>query len=139
MAQPEFNGDDRRKHLEFVQAVITRLSTNSFLLKGWSVTVAVAAYSFSAQRMSWPVALLGLLAAFAFWLLDGYFLWQERLFRRLYDAARQGRVDVYGMDKNAYSRRERRSGALFSMTLVLLYGANAVVGAVVLVAGLRHD
>ncbi len=27
------------KHLEFVQAVINRLAGNSFLLKGWSITL----------------------------------------------------------------------------------------------------
>jgi hypothetical protein len=32
------------KHLEFIQGVIARLANNSFLLKGWSVTL-VAGYS----------------------------------------------------------------------------------------------
>ena len=31
------------KHLEMTQAVINRLSRNSFLLKNWSMTVVVAA------------------------------------------------------------------------------------------------
>ncbi len=33
---------DPVKHLEFVQAVIARQAANSFLLKGWSVTLATA-------------------------------------------------------------------------------------------------
>lgn len=33
---------DRIKHLEFIQAVITRMGTNSFLVKGWALTLAAA-------------------------------------------------------------------------------------------------
>lgn len=34
--------EDQRKYLEMIQAVIARLASNSFILKGWSVTLVGA-------------------------------------------------------------------------------------------------
>ena len=33
------------KHLEMIQAVITRMAKNSFLLKGWSITLTAAIFA----------------------------------------------------------------------------------------------
>jgi hypothetical protein len=32
--------DAKLKHLEFIQAVISRMSTSSFIFKGWAITIA---------------------------------------------------------------------------------------------------
>jgi hypothetical protein len=34
--------DNKIKHLEFIQGVITRMNANSFQIKGWSVTITAA-------------------------------------------------------------------------------------------------
>ena len=31
-------GENKRKHLEFIQSVINRMAENSFLVQGWCVT-----------------------------------------------------------------------------------------------------
>ena len=36
------------KHLEFIQAAIARMATNSFLFKGWAMTIAVGIAAFAA-------------------------------------------------------------------------------------------
>jgi hypothetical protein len=73
------------KHLEFIQAIITRLAGNSFLLKGWTVTLAAALFALSANDTNPSFALIALFPALAFWGLDAYYLRQERLFRKLYE------------------------------------------------------
>ena len=35
------NNDNKIKHLEMVQDVIKRMASNSFILKGWAVTLVV--------------------------------------------------------------------------------------------------
>src|SRR6266511_2455864 len=82
-------GDAQVKHLEFIQAVIGRLANNSFLMKGWALTVAGLIFGFTSKRGSWRIAAAAFLPVAAFWGLDAYFLRQERLFRRLYDAVRR--------------------------------------------------
>ena len=64
--------DERKlKHLEFIQGVINRLSTNSFLLKGWSVVLVSALFALSAADSQPIFALLACIPAFVFWGLDG--------------------------------------------------------------------
>lgn len=79
------NIDIKIKHLEMIQAIINRLAGNCFLIKGWTITISLAGFSLFANNKS-QVMFLGL-AAFAiiiFWVLDAYYLRQERLFRELY-------------------------------------------------------
>jgi len=81
--------DQKLKHLEFIQGVINRLSTNSFLLKGWSVVLVSALFALSAQNSCGKFILLSFFPAIVFWGLDGYFLTLERKYRVLYDNVRE--------------------------------------------------
>ena len=73
------------------QTVIDRMGRNSFQLKGWSMTLIVASTVLIA-RTNLPSPLFSLaliLPIIVFWGLDGYFLWQEKLFRGIYDDVRK--------------------------------------------------
>ncbi len=74
------------KHLELVQSVISRMAQHAFQLKGWSVTVATAIFALAARESSAGLATLALFPTVAFWCLDAYYLRQERLYRKLYEA-----------------------------------------------------
>src|SRR5689334_11603260 len=71
-----------------IQAVITRMGSNSFLLKGWSVTLIAALFALAAKDSNPHLILIAYLPSIVFWGLDGFFLRQEKLFRMLYDKAR---------------------------------------------------
>jgi len=129
VAEREQLTDDQRKHLEFIQAVIARLSTASSTAKGWGLTVALAAYGYSASRTIPFVAVLGLISVCFFAVLDSYYLHEERLFRELYNDARKGCIDVYSMDKNVYKNRCPRRQVIGSWSIVGFYGPLALVGA----------
>lgn len=114
------------KHLEFLQGIVNRLATDSFRMKGWSVVLVSALFVLLVREEQMELALVGLIPILVFWGLDGYFLWQERLFRRLYDSVR-----VLGEDKIDFSmdvgklKRDRKSTwihAMFSRTLMPFYG-----------------
>lgn len=78
----------RLKHLEFIQDTIKRMAGNSFLLRGWSITLVVAILTIASQFYK-PVYLwIALFITVVFWLLDSYYLSQERRFRCLYDEVR---------------------------------------------------
>lgn len=80
--------DKKQTHLQMIQAVVNRLSQNSFLLKGWSVVLVSALFALSANNTKVYFIYLAYFPAIVFWILDGYFLKQERLFRGLYDHVR---------------------------------------------------
>lgn len=81
--------ENKIKHLEFIQGVINRLSTNSFLLKGWSVVLVAALLGLGTYEHHSNLSILALVPVFVLWGLDAYFLEQERLFRALYDHVRK--------------------------------------------------
>lgn len=126
--------DSKLKHLDFVQGVINRLSTNSFLLKGWSVVLVSALFALSATDSEISFVLLAYIPAVVFWGLDGYFLALERDYRKLYD-----RIRVKGPEEIDFSMSigDLQTGvwgwisATFSKTLVAFHGS--VLGAVTLV------
>lgn len=124
------------KHLEFIQAVISRMAGNSFLLKGWALTVSGALFGFSAGRVSWPIATVGLLPVVAFWALDGYFLAQERLYRSLYNAVarRDQAVPVFSLNASVYRKRGSWAKATRSVTLATYYGGLLIAGVALVVA-----
>ena len=76
------------KHLEMIQSIINRMASNSFWLKGWSLTLVAALIALSVSQTASLFALVAVLPCLVFWGLDGYFLRQERLFRRVYDEVR---------------------------------------------------
>ena len=87
--------DAKLKHLEFIQGVVNRLSTNSFLLKGWSIILISALFALSAKDADRGFALLAYIPGLAFWGLDGYFLALERCYRQLYEKVRgTGKDDI---------------------------------------------
>jgi hypothetical protein len=97
------------KHLELVQSVISRMAQNSFQLKGWSVTIATATVAVAAKESSPGLAMLALFPAASFWGLDAYYLRQERLYRKLYEAIVDPlkTVPPFSMATEGYSREAR--------------------------------
>ena len=81
-----YGPEDRRKHLEFIQAIIARMSAASASAKGWLLPVVTAAYGYALTKDSWPVALLGLGASVMFAFIDAHYLDEEKKYRRLYNA-----------------------------------------------------
>ncbi|MES9857457.1 MAG: hypothetical protein ABW166_12740 [Sedimenticola sp.] len=94
------------KHLEIIQGVITRMAQNSFLLKGWSVTLTAALFALAAKDANTRFVVIALLPALVFWGLDGYFLRQERLFRKVYDQVRVRSPELidFSMDTRSFQQ-----------------------------------
>ncbi len=121
-------------HVELVQGVINRMASNSFLLKGWSVTLVAGLLALAASGGNWAYSALGLLPSLSFWWLDAYYLQQERLFRKLHDAVRRGELenDPYCMSTAKYAADvPGLVSTVFSKSVIALHGV--VVATVVIV------
>ncbi len=120
------NGERVVKHLEFIQGIVNRLGSNAFLLKGWSMTVLIAgALLIVRLQPDQPqLALTLLVPVFGFWVLDAYFLWQERLFRAEYDRVRQQDETDFAMNPGQHKDKPKHSwpATFRSVTLVIFYG-----------------
>lgn len=119
--------DAKLKHLEMIQAVITRMASNLFFLKGWSITLVVGMVALAAAKDASPVyTILAFLPLFVFWVLDGYFLSMERSFRDLYDDVRKrDPKDIdFSMNPAPYLKANPRNSwmnSLCSTTLLWFY------------------
>ena len=111
------------KHLEITQGVINRLANNSFLIKGWSMTILAAAVLFitKTQDQQNYIILCFLLPIIGFWILDGYFLWQERIFRGIYNDVRTQESTNFEMPISRQAKKIKWIKAIFSKTLNIFY------------------
>ena len=119
--------ENKRKHLEFIQGAVSRMSAHLFLLKGWTITLIAGLFALATKDANKTYMAIAYFPAFVFWVLDGYFLCQERLFRALYDHVRcldESQID-FSMDTRPFRQGWRHSwaGTMLSRTLVIYYGA----------------
>ena len=126
------------KHLEMLQNTITRMSGNSFLLKGWTVTLMTGIFVLSDKDSNRLFFLGAYIPLFVFWGMDAFYLHQERLFRKLYDYVRVQKPQQVDFSMNpaavrSNSKKNRYLDCLFSITelgfylpLLLLYSVLAV-------------
>ncbi len=114
------------KYLEMIQGVINRMGQCSFLLKGWSVVLISALFALAANKTNILFIYLAYFPAIAFWMLDGYYLYQERLFRNLYDKARKMDTDKIDFSMDTRSLKDLNKAtwpeATFSKTMLIFHG-----------------
>lgn len=118
--------ENKLKHLEMLQAVISRMAKCSFYLKGWNVVLVSAIFALASGESKSQLVYLAYLPAFVFWLLDGFFLRQERLFRALYDKVRVMAEDDIDFSMNTAGVNSLVASWLavtWSITLRLFHGA----------------
>ncbi len=126
--------EENVKHMEFIQVIIARLAANSFHVKTWCLTITAATYGVAVSRVDWRLLMVGLFVIVVFWLLDSYFLHQERLFRLLYDHVRSDvrAVPRFSMDTTRFQPGAKRHAAFFSSTLTSFYGMLCAMGVALL-------
>ncbi|MCL2311678.1 MAG: hypothetical protein FWC41_04190 [Firmicutes bacterium] len=76
--------EEKIRHLEMIQGVITRMATNSFMLKGWAVTLVAGIFVLAAKDATLVYFLIAFIPIILFWFLDSYYLQLERKYRILY-------------------------------------------------------
>jgi len=117
--------ENKLKHLEMIQGIINRLAQSSFLLKGWSVVLISALFALAAGGTQQLFIYLAYFPAIAFWVLDAYFLWQERLYRALYDRVRkleESQIDFAMSTKVVQDQVSPWADVVTSKTLLIFHG-----------------
>ncbi|MDR3177906.1 MAG: hypothetical protein LBT96_02870 [Campylobacteraceae bacterium] len=113
------------EEVKVVQDIIKRMASNSFYIKGWTITLVFVVLVFRAKDINVSVAYLPL---FCFWFLDAYYLRQERLFRKVHDWITKYRLEN---DDNVFNLNPMRFNEdvasikriMFSISILPFYGA----------------
>lgn len=95
----EGNVEEKIAHLGFIQGVINRMANNSFLLKGWAITIVAAAFSIYEKKPD--ILWAAYIPVILFCLLDGYFFYQEKLYRKLYEKVSNDEGSINRFSLNA--------------------------------------
>ena len=128
--------DIKEKHIEIVQNIIDRLANNSFYIKGWTITLLTALIAVYASTKNISFVILSILPVIIFWLLDSYYLWQERLFRKLYECIVNGEYPSdYSINLNQIDTNDiKYISAVFSKTILPVYlGLIVIIGLIYLI------
>jgi hypothetical protein len=111
------------------------MAGNSFLLKGWAITISLAGFGLFVSSDGKSAFLL--LVAFAisiFWLLDAYFLKRERLLIKLYEkvASSDGKeLKSLSLDTSSYKDGlPSLIHTMLSFPTVVIYAAILVMTAI---------
>ena len=124
----------KTKHLEFIQTTINRMANNSFLLKGWAITVVGGLLAFGFKDLDCRYIFVSLSVLFFFWILDGYYLLQEKLFRELYERTatkKESEID-FSMKTEKCEKGEDWFDCSFSKTLLVFYGGLLAVHIIII-------
>jgi len=119
------------KEIDLIQGVITRMANNSFMLKGWLISLIAVVLALSKDSLlSCDLKLILLILCFPiiiFWYLDAFFLHREKCYRELYDWVIKNRMTsnekLYSLDFRPHQKKVKSIfRIMFSQTLFPFYG-----------------
>ncbi|ANQ14011.1 hypothetical protein BA890_07655 [Vibrio natriegens NBRC 15636 = ATCC 14048 = DSM 759] len=101
------------------------MGQNSFLLKGWCITLIAALFALSPSSSNKSFALISYMPLFLFWLMDAYYLSLERSYIQLYNLVAKNEVksDALTLDLEQVGGGESLFNTAFSKTLLVFYGS----------------
>lgn len=127
--------ESKHKHLEFIQNVISRMNSNSFLIKGWSITLVSALFALAAKDSNINYVLISYIVLPVFWVLDGFFIATERAYRDLYsEVCIKEESDInFSMDASKFVKGQNTwLSGVFSKTLIPFYGISITATLIVM-------
>lgn len=129
--------EDKRFYLQMIQTTIERMASNSFKIKGWSLTAFGGLFTLiianQDKRWSYNLLWLVLICALLFWWHDSYYLKLEIQYRKLYKrVARKNfknvdfSMDLPKLSQNIFSIALRpilsmSYGVVVLISMILLY------------------
>lgn len=124
------------KEIDLIQGVINRMAQNSFLLKGWAITIIVAVLALTKETLITNnityFSMILLIPLIVFWYLDAFFLHKERCYIKLYDWVIINRPKTedfqYSLNYSRFEKEVESIGkTMLSSTLITFYGITALI------------
>jgi hypothetical protein len=132
------NDENLKKEIDLIQGCISRMANNSFLLKGWAISIAAVVLALAEKnaRMEIICAVV-IVPLLSFWYLDAFFLRTERMYRKMYDWVVSHRLRgdleyLFDLNPDRFSKNVSGIiGTMFSKTLQVFYGVPIVLSALI--------
>ena len=128
--------EKKNLYLQMIQGIVNRMASNSFMLKGWAVTLIAGIFALASKDSDKVYFLIAYVPIIIFWGLDAYYLMQERLFRNIYNRVRclnDSEID-FSMDTSEYiDKNTHYSTCLLSATELWFYLPLALLSAAIII------
>lgn len=98
------------KEIDLIQACINRMAKNSFIIKGWAITLVTVILALLPKKVDVRLlCVIGIVATICFWYQDAFFLRTERLYRWKYEWVITNRLNSieYCYDLNPNNEKMR--------------------------------
>jgi hypothetical protein len=131
--------EEQRQHLEFIQNVVNRLSSNSLQLKAITITLTAGLLAVYSTTPKLFLIILAAVQVLFFWLLDSYYLQQERKFRGIYNdvsgVTSNFKIEEYEMPTDKYIKGKYRFfNCVFSLSKLLFFGSVLLILTLTIIA-----
>ena len=117
------------KEIDLIQSCISRMAHDSFLVKGWTITLLAAIWALTIHENAvGAVSAISLGVIMSFWYLDAFFLRTEKMYRKMYEwviVERNKNNEEYLYDLNPHRfavNVDSTVNVMFSITLRCFYG-----------------
>ena len=128
------------KEIDLIQACINRMANNSFLLKGWAISIIAVVLALADKTID-PAFLssLVLIPLLSFWYLDAFFLRTEKMYRKMYEWVLEKRKEddityLYNLNPHRFKEEVPSSwSVMWSITLRWFYGMPTLITLCVIV------
>lgn len=129
--------DKKIKHLEMIQGIINRMANNSFLLKGWAVSIVAGIFALAGKTTNNMYILFTVVPIIIFYFLDAYYLQQERLYRVLYEKVRlmdesEIDFDLKASTSDDMNKNSRYSSCLKAKAVFIFYLPLAIADIIII-------
>jgi len=123
----EANTEIIHKEIDLIQNCINRMAQNSFLLKGWTVSLLAVVIAVARDLDFMYLCLLLMLPLMFFWYLDAVILRMEKMYRQMYNWVIRNRGStneyLYDLDPNRFRTDvPGESRIMVSKSLLVFYG-----------------
>ena len=126
--------NNKIKNLEMIENIIERMARNCFQLKGWAMTLVATVSALASRDADKKFMILSFIPIVVFWILDSYYLQQERRYKALYREVTEKKEEEIDFNLNTRkvlytddeSKRICFCRCFFSITELMFYGALAV-------------
>lgn len=128
------NDTNLHKEIDLIQGCINRMASNSFMLKGWTISLVAVVLALTEDRSN-PLFLLCciFIPLLCFWYLDAFFLRTEKMYRKMYEwtlkERKEGNIEYqYDLNPHRFKKDvESCCRIMFSKTLRVFYGIPTLV------------
>ncbi|MER3330243.1 MAG: hypothetical protein RIF34_11735 [Candidatus Kapaibacterium sp.] len=121
------------KEIDLIQACINRMANNSFLLKGWAISLVAVVLALAKENVNFTLlSIILLIPILSFWYLDAFFLRTEKMYRKMYEWVISNRQNsderMYELNPKKYeSEVESTFAVIRSKTLRTFYGIPTLI------------